>query len=885
MSRYCNYSLKPVLDAAAYWRDHCLMADGSALSNSKIWTLENLKELHNRFVENPEEGGRSFLDKLEDQLKPAGADTKVLAAELLWFMFLFIRKSGMKLETKIEQLARVWNWSGKPLELNQPMLTDALSEGVGKTGTAYNTRRWAEFAYLISIIISLKSMTVDEREVLLKDPWAFSDWLDVIESQGRPQSRHIIKFLLFPDYFERISTGQHKLKIINAFHNRSLKRLESIADADKEIYQIRQELEAKYGTQDLDFYLPPLKDLWKRNETSNKNVTDKVADKPSDYNGRRFWIIAPGERASLWEEFYEQGIIGLGWDEMGDLHECSTRKEIKNKLLALYPKGSKSRSNDSLALWQFSNEMKPGDILIAKKGSREYLGYGEVTSDYYFDESRELFKHVRKVNWKAKGIWRAEGGPIVLKTLTDISKYPEYVESLRKQIGIETESTNSLNDTVQQGINYWWLNANPSIWRIDDFDVGQEQSYTARNEKGNKRQKYEYFSLVKPGDLVIGYESSPVKKVIAIFEITKGLHIDDEDGQEKISFAIKSFIPTNERLTWEQLKAIPELAKSEVTKSNQGSLFKLSEAEYKALIKQHTLPSYTKYGLKDALADVFMDETKLKNILYSLATKKNIILQGPPGTGKTYIAKRLAYLLFGIKDPSRIEMVQFHQSYSYEDFIQGFRPDGTGFKLKNGAFYRFCKMAKNDPANKYVFIIDEINRANLSKVFGELMMLIEADKRGPEWAIPLTYGDAQDDAFYVPENLYLLGLMNTADRSLAMVDYALRRRFAFVDLEPGFSSDAFRKTLTERGANNVLISKIAKKMNVINERISKDTVNLGRGFCIGHSFFCAIPDGTTPDEAWYKQIVVTEIAPLLREYWFDDPSQADSLVKDILLVD
>jgi len=216
------------------------------------------------------------------------------------------------------------------------------------------------------------------------------------------------------------------------------------------------------------------------------------------------------------------------------------------------------------------------------------------------------------------------------------------------------------------------------------------------------------------------------------------------------------------------------------------------------------------------------------------------------------------------------------------DFIQGFRPSGAGFQLKDGLFYRFCKQAQEDPEKQYVFIIDEINRANLGKVFGELMMLIESDKRGSEWAVPLAYSEATDKPFYVPNNLYLVGLMNTADRSLAMVDYGLRRRFAFIDLRPAFTSDKFELFLSERGASDQLIDLIKSRMGRLNERIAADKTDLGPGFCIGHSFFCVPPSEGEYDESWYENIVQTEIAPLIREYWFDDQSAAENIVKDLL---
>ena len=291
---------------------------------------------------------------------------------------------------------------------------------------------------------------------------------------------------------------------------------------------------------------------------------------------------------------------------------------------------------------------------------------------------------------------------------------------------------------------------------------------------------------------------------------------------------------------------------------------------------------YPDYTIDDAINDVFLSQSEFTNIVDNLKRKKNIILQGPPGVGKTYIANRLAYLLMGKKDDSRVQMVQFHQSYSYEDFVQGWRPtEKGGFALRNGVFFSFCSTA-NKSEEKHVFIIDEINRGNLSKIFGELMMLIESDKRGPEFSIPLTYAQEGEKEFHVPENVYVMGLMNTADRSLAMVDYALRRRFAFMTLEPQFESESFRTHLEGVGVNSKLISRIISRLSNLNEEIASDTKNLGPGYVIGPSFFCPTSKVQVLDDDWYKEIVLNEVKPLLEEYWFDDSKKADNAVDALL---
>lgn len=284
----------------------------------------------------------------------------------------------------------------------------------------------------------------------------------------------------------------------------------------------------------------------------------------------------------------------------------------------------------------------------------------------------------------------------------------------------------------------------------------------------------------------------------------------------------------------------------------------------------------TPYPVSRALDGLFMPHAEFERLLRLWRRKRNLVLQGAPGVGKTFVARRLAYSLIGYEDPVRVQMIQFHQSYSYEDFVQGYRPDGRGgFALKDGIFVEFCNKAVDDPDEMYVLIIDEINRGNLSKILGDLMLLIETDKRSAKWAAKLAYADSAASKFHVPPNLFLLGLMNTADRSLAVVDYALRRRFVFATLRPAFGQPKFRDYLIAEGVPRELVQRINDRMTALKTKIEVDVANLGPGFCIGHSFF--VPDGSevSLDEDWYNEIIEAEIIPLLQEYWFDNTSETE----------
>ena len=504
-------------------------------------------------------------------------------------------------------------------------------------------------------------------------------------------------------------------------------------------FEIVEKLRGYLNTNDSSFndFMELSFEAWRYSEQVNREIAatkkqdgkrEKIGAAIADegVNTIRYWLYAPGQGAMYWDEFYSSGIMGIGWDDIGNLTNYNDKSEMRQAMKEKINSAG-SFKNDAHATWQFANEMKPGDIVFVKKGTNQIIGRGVVESDYKFEPDRDYFKNIRQVKWTHKGSWE-HPGKAVMKALTDITVYTDYV-----------------------------------------------------------------------------------KQLISLFES------EDENEDE-----------------------------------NEYESEKCLDSELKP------------YDEDKFLEEVYMDKEAYDKLVNTLMKKQNVILQGAPGVGKTFVAKRLAYSIMKVKDPSRVMMVQFHQSYSYEDFVLGYRPTQQGgYKIEYGPFYEFCKSAEKDSEDiPYFFIIDEINRGNISKIFGELFMLIESDKRGVE--MKLLYAG---EKLSVPKNVYIIGMMNTADRSLAIMDYALRRRFAFFNMEPGFKNkgfDEYRKNL-----NSEQFDKLIACIEDLNDKIEGDE-SLGEGFCIGHSYFCNLKETSYQT---LSGIVEYEIIPLLKEYWFDNHSE------------
>lgn len=594
-------------------------------------------------------------------------------------------------------------------------------------------------------------------------------------------------------------------------------------------------------------------------DSQSEKEQDAAAD-TQEPNGPGIWLYSPGKNASHWDEDLATGTMGIGWGYLGNLSAYKSKEDIEAAIVQNEP-GSGRRMNDALACWQFQNEMRVGDIVYAKRGLNDIIARGTVASDAMLDESEGQPSHRRSVAWQPidPPISRSQ---FAVKTLTKITGTP-----LAEEL-----------DVLQPGERirrFWLLIANPRIWSFSNMPLEHVESYTLKNDNGNYRRLKWCFMEAQAGDPFLCYESTPSSAIVGAGRIER-----EQDG-ERLWF--RKTAQFDVPIDIDTARSWPELVNSVLQGNMQGGLFELRPSEYNRILeevertKERRTPEPliapdlpTPYTDEDLLAEVFIEPDRLQALKRLLLRKKNVILQGAPGTGKTFLAKRLAWDLLGSKDSDAMEFVQFHQSYSYEDFVQGLRPGKDGsFELKDGIFLRFCKRAAKHPDKRFVFIIDEVNRANVSKVFGELLMLIEADHRGE--ACTLAYSAEQ---FCVPGNLYIVAIMNTADRSLAFIDYALRRRFAFFTMRPAFDAAAFDAYV--KSSTHPALGRLIHKVQELNEFIAADSA-LGEGFCMGHSYFCR-DDLAELDEKemldWLSDIIEFDIGPQLEEYWFDDPDKA-----------
>lgn len=628
-------------------------------------------------------------------------------------------------------------------------------------------------------------------------------------------------------------------------------------------------------------------------------------------SNKNYWLYQPGEDARFWEEFYEHSIIGLGWDYLGDLSQYNSKNEIADQLRKL-EKSSSSKKNDATANWDFYKTMQVGDIVIVKKGRRKILGFGEVISDYIYDPNRSEYTSVRKIKWIKKGEWTVPFD-LVLKTLTDITKYDSEVSKGQKYFEFLLSIMNAEQNYKEQFRN-WLLNKTSDtsnrvgsymraieildelvslkIFEMNDLKFLGDLYQDLIKEQRRVDGKYYYEKSPSYGNN--GYFSAAIREYMDFHNEllnTMNTSVDNLVSLNQIlygppgtgktyklkneyfsRFIVKEISQTREQfldeyvsdLTWWQIITIVllDIKKAKVLDIHNHELIKIKEnlSASKTVrptiwgqLQSHTVlncefvkvadRSEPLYFYKDSDSYWTIVEDDLKEKFpegYNLYEKYKNHVASPDVEIHNY------------------DFVTFHQSFSYEDFVEGIKPildenseSDIKFKVEDGVFKRLCDKARRDPNHDYALFIDEINRGNVSAIFGELITLIEDTKReGSDEALQVTLPYSKQK-FSVPANLYIIGTMNTADRSVEALDTALRRRFVFEEMLP-------KPELLKQDLYGFAASAILER---INQRIEK---LIDRDHCIGHAYFIGKDESTIID-SFYKNII-----PLLQEYFFGD---------------
>ena len=635
---------------------------------------------------------------------------------------------------------------------------------------------------------------------------------------------------------------------------------------------------------------------------------------------KKYWLYAPGENAYLWDEFYQEGIIGLGWDEIGDLSQYKSRDEIKKALVDAYG-GSGSKKNDVSANDDFLNKIKIGDVIIAKKGRGELLGYGVVTSDYIFDKNRKNYQKTRQIDWRIKGNWNVDFS-LVLKTLTDITKYSsedtEYDTYYEKLLGImgagQTQKENRESFTIwltkkygeDSGTTSSYIKAidilsqilSKELLRTTDDSYLDSLYKDLIKEQRNPEGKYYHSDSPSYGSN--GFYSASIK---SYREFLKTNQANQTLNNNQMEFPLntilygppgtgKTHILKNQYMdmfttsessitrqdflkdiiqncSWWQVIALAVL---ELGKTKVADIFNHEYVQVKAQLSNSTTVTPTIWGQLQSHTVEDCEHVKVSRRMPPMIFNKTEkseweILQNEVEEQSPELLELKSKIENFESVPNkrieRYEFLTFHQSYSYEDFIEGIKPElaesDVSYKIEEGVFQKMCNRARNDSSNNYAIFIDEINRGNISSIFGELITLIEDDKReGKPNEIKATLPYSKKH-FSVPNNLYIIGTMNTADRSVEALDTALRRRFSFVEMNPEpkkLSTEEFKCTGIDLEA----------LLNAINARIEK---LLDKDYCIGHSYFMTIKNRQSPLEE-IKTIFQNKILPLLQEYFYGD---------------
>ncbi len=824
MSRYhYDRDLTTVLAAAQHWRDRCLLLDGSVFTEQSLWTSENLAELNRAFVQNRLGGDATYLDKLKEQLEAASPSATRLMAELHWALLLF--PHNINPSTKRSLVTDIWALGGESLPADHPMLADEALEGTAHAGTAYNTHRWRELAFLIQIAEAFKAESQERRRQLLSEPWGFAEWLAAVPRDGYRQFRHILRWMLFPDTYERISTSIDKRAIVEHYDRLSHPQSGKLSDLeiDRRLLEIRQKLEADHGGE-LDFYQSPWVDEWKPPQ--------------------RTWLIAWNPKHWDWKSFEDDRMrVARGETVTRPWSVASTKLNVGDTFylvrLGQEPRGLIARGN--IASSPYEEEHYDPDR--AAKGDK--ARFADITLTDLRDPAIDAFISMADLKRETTDdqVWSPQNSGIEIKPAS-----AKMISQLWGQLAGVKTSPEEAKSSRQQAIQI-----KKPINKIFYGPPGTGKTYTLR-EHLMPRYESQAGSASVDEWLETQLIDNPWWQAVALALADLGGEASINDLLAHRYFKAKARLqgrpnsPTLRSTCWSSLLSHTILDCDQVNVPAE-------KRQPPFIFEKLTDGRWTFAGDWQEAGEGLRDQLDR--------------LRAGPASADAKIKRHLT--------------VTFHQSYSYEDFIEGIRPQTTesgsiSYEVHDGLFKTFCQRARQDPKQRYALFIDEINRGNAARIFGELITLIEADKRawwdedgqlvdGVELTLPYS-----GDRFGVPKNLDIYATMNTADRSIALMDAALRRRFQFEELmpEPKKVPGSRGDGLIPDGEGGLL--DLRALMDAINQRLR---YLLHRDQTFGHAYFIDVKD-----LEGLRQVIVYDIIPMLAEYFYDDWGQIRRVLRD-----
>lgn len=819
MSRFNpHHDLQKLFDVVSIWKENCLKNNGSLFSSGKVWSKENVQQLVIFFVNSPDESDLNFIEKLKNQLFNANPEAKKLAAEILYVMLLC--QSNTYAARKRAVVKTIWDWSGESLDEAHPLLQDAVIDGVGSGGTGFNTNRWREFRFAILFLEAFFKLDPQAKLELLMEGWKFGEWLEGIPECDSRQFRHMLLFMLFPDQFERIFGGTDRAEVVLAFTGESKKQVArySALEIDKKLFKIREQESVKYSTQELDFYIPPLKGIWQ------KHV-------PKD------WLFAWNPTYWEWKDLPDAiSAIEAGGSCMLRWRCANSNVRVGDRAwlvrLGVAPKGIMAVGNVVSEPYESPhfNEQKAEEGISSLCVDIEFSKILDVYKNAFVDE-----KDLKNINVDSQN-WFPQSSGIEIKP-----RSAAILDKLWKSLLSQENDKPKLTGAQM-------IHQNPvNLIMFGPPGTGKTRELNSLTEK--------YMLSAKP----ISREQWLAEQLIddPWFDVVfMALHL--LGGKAKVNDI------TNHEFVVQKAKAVGRTANI--------------KQQIWASLQMHTPESSTTVNYAKRYAPFVFD--KSENSVWSLIGYWQDECEEQ--------IQRAEFLKSGkdsTKSIQRYEFVTFHQAYSYEDFVEGIRPvqdpetREPAYRVMPGVFKRICEKARLDPQNRYAIFIDEINRGNIAKIFGELITLIEIDKRGhfdtsgeqiKGMSLTLPYSG---DKFSVPSNLDIYGTMNTADRSIALLDTALRRRFHFKELMPNSAAISGPRGdgYIEDGEGGVI--NLRALLDAMNRRVR---FLLSRDLMLGHAYFCKIRDFSD-----LKEVLLNQIIPLLQEYFYSDWHKIQLVFRDI----